>query len=129
VFQAKNLDLPRRVRFKRRKQRYHTAPSLTGIQNYKRNRMYNFSQAYMKMFPDTDVVEMDTVKGTRTAGKCVLTLLFRKSSFMLIILLPRCTQKIEKTVRAKFAPMFTTAILICPIKRDGLKKIMSISAT
>ena len=36
---------------------------------------------------------MDTVKGTRESGKCLLTLLFRSCSFMIIILLPNCTQK------------------------------------
>jgi len=35
---------------------------------------------------------MDTVKGTRSSGKCLLTLLFRSCSFMIIILLPDCTQ-------------------------------------
>ena len=38
-------------------------------------------------------MEMDTVKGSRTSGKCLLTLLFRSCSFMLIILLPDCTQR------------------------------------
>ncbi len=36
---------------------------------------------------------MDTVKGGRAAGKCLLTLLFRSCNFMLVILLPSCTQK------------------------------------
>ena len=47
----------------------------------------------MEAHPDLDVVEMDTVKGTRESGKCLLTLLFRSCSFMIIILLPNCTQK------------------------------------
>ena len=47
----------------------------------------------MEYHPDIDVVEMDTVKGSRAAGKCLLTLLFRSCNFMLIILLPKCTQK------------------------------------
>jgi IS30 family transposase len=36
---------------------------------------------------------MDTVKGGRAAGKCLLTLMFRSCNFMLVILLPNCTQK------------------------------------
>ena len=47
----------------------------------------------MAAHPDLDVVEMDTVKGGRAAGKCLLTLLFRSCSFMIIILLPNCTQR------------------------------------
>lgn len=47
----------------------------------------------MEAHPDVDVVEMDTVKGGRASGKCLLTFLFRSCSFMLVILLPTCTQK------------------------------------
>ena len=36
---------------------------------------------------------MDTVKGSRSTGKCLLTLLFRSCNFMLVILMPDCTQK------------------------------------
>ncbi len=47
----------------------------------------------MEHHPDASVVELDTVKGTRDAGKCLMTLLFRSCNFMLIILLQRCTQE------------------------------------
>ena len=47
----------------------------------------------MKAHPDLDVVEMDTVKGGRDKGKCLLTLLFRSCSFMIVILMPDCTQR------------------------------------
>ena len=47
----------------------------------------------MAAHPGVDVVEMDTVKGSRAAGKCLLTLLFRSCSFMIVILLPDCTQR------------------------------------
>ena len=46
----------------------------------------------MEAHPDLDVVEMDTVKGSRSSGKCLLTLLFRSCSFMIIILMQACTQ-------------------------------------
>ena len=41
---------------------------------------------------------MDTVKGTKETGKCLLTLLFRNSNFMLIFVLPSCTQAAVKQV-------------------------------
>lgn len=62
-------------------------------QVYRNKRTYKDFEFFMEHHPDFDVVEMDTVKGSRSSGKCLLTLLFRSCSFMLIILLPRCTQE------------------------------------
>ena len=50
-------------------------------------------ERFMDAHPDLDVVEMDTVKGGRDKGKCLLTLLFRSCSFMIVILMPDCTQR------------------------------------
>lgn len=92
VFKARNIDLPRRVRYKKRKKR--SEPRKTNInQTYRNKRTYIDFQKYTEAFPELDVVEMDTVKGTRSSGKCLHTLLFRSCSFMIIILLPDCTQK------------------------------------
>lgn len=92
VFTARNIDLPRRVRYKKR--RKYTEPRTRNIQQvYRNKRTYVDFEKYTKAFPDLDVVEMDTVKGNRDKGKCLLTLLFRSCSFMIIILLPDCTQR------------------------------------
>ena len=92
VFTARNIDLPRRVRYKKRKKR--SEPLKRNItQVYRNKRTYVDFEKYTAAFPDLDVVEMDTVKGSRAAGKCLLTLLFRSCSFIIIILLPDCTQK------------------------------------
>ncbi len=92
IFTARNLDLPRRVRYKKRKKR--AEPRQKNVQQvYRNKRTYVDFEKYTAAFPDLDVVEMDTVKGNRTAGKCLLTLLFRSCCFMIIILLPDCTQK------------------------------------
>lgn len=93
IFQARNIDLPRRVRYKKRKKHSRTSNNTTLKQAYRNKRTYIDFEHFMAAHPDTDVVEMDTVKGGRTSGKCLLTLLFRSCSFMLIILLPRCTQE------------------------------------
>lgn len=91
VFTARNIDLPRRVRYKKRKKR--SEPRHNNMrQVYRNKRTYVDFEKYTKAFPELDVVEMDTVKGSRAAGKCLLTLLFRSCSFMIIILLPDCTQ-------------------------------------
>lgn len=92
VFQARNIDLPRRVRYKKRKRQ--TSPRTRNMkQVYRNKRTYKDFERFMEAHPECDVVEMDTVKGSRDAGKCLLTLLFRSCNFMLVILLPRCTQE------------------------------------
>jgi len=91
IFKARNMDLPRRVRYKKRRRR--SEPRKKNIhQIYRNKRTYIDFEKYTAAFPDLGVVEMDTVKGNREKGKCLLTLLFRSCSFMIIILLPDCTQ-------------------------------------
>ena len=92
VFKARNIDLPRRVRYKKRKK--HSDSRTRNIkQVYRNKRTYTDFERFLEAHPDVDVVEMDTVKGGRAVGKCLLTLLFRSCSFMLVILLPNCNQK------------------------------------
>ena len=91
LLDARNLDLPRKVRFKKRRHRF-SQPSQTE-QNYRHRRTYKDFQRYTEAFPDLEVVELDTVKGSRDAGKCLMTLLFRRSGFMLVFLLNRCNQE------------------------------------
>ena len=91
VFQARNIDLPRRVRYKKRRNR-HRPDTRKKLQVYRNRRTFKDFERYLEAHPGTDVVEMDTVKGSRSSGKCLLTLLFRSCSFMIIILLRRCTQ-------------------------------------
>ena len=90
LLQARNIDLPRRVRYKRRKHRKEGYKDVKQL--YRKRRSYTNFERFIESYPDAEVVEMDTVKGNREGGKVLLTLLFRKSSFMLIFLLPRCTQ-------------------------------------
>ena len=92
VFEARNLDLHRRVRYKKRRAR-NKPQDKTLLQAYRNKRTYKDFEFYMEHHPDASVVELDTVKGTRTAGKCLMTLLFRSCNFMIIILLPRCSQE------------------------------------
>lgn len=89
VLDVRNIDLPRRVRYKKRKKRVVTNHD----QSYRSKRTYKDFLRFMEAHPEYDVVELDTVKGGRNAGKCIMTLLFRSSSFMLLFLLDRCTQQ------------------------------------
>ena len=95
LFTVKNVDLPRRVRYKLRKKRRGENPVRYA---YRNRRTYKDFLSYTEAFPEYEVVEMDTVKGSRDAGKCLMTLLFRNSSFLLIFLLPSCTQDSVKAV-------------------------------
>lgn len=94
VLDVRNIDLPRRVRYKKRKK--HAVA--THDQSYRSKRTYKDFQRFMEAHPEYNVVELDTVKGGRNAGKCIMTLLFRNSSFMLLFLLNRCTQENVITV-------------------------------
>lgn len=95
LFSVKNVDLPRRVRYKLRKKRRGENPVKYA---YRNRRTYTDFLSFVEAFPEYEVVEMDTVKGSRDAGKCLMTLLFRNSSFMLVFLLPSCTQDSVKQV-------------------------------
>lgn len=95
LFTVKNIDLPRRVRYKLRKKRRGQNPIRY---QYRNRRTYEDFLKFTEAFPEYEVVEMDTVKGRQDTGKCLMTLLFRNSSFMLIFLLPSCTQAAVKEV-------------------------------
>lgn len=94
VFTARNIDLRRRVRYKPRKKA--TRVSLSA-REFRIGRTYEDFQRYIKEHPDTAVVEMDTVEGTK-GGKVFLTMMFRSCSLMLIFLLEEKTQDCVKKV-------------------------------
>ncbi len=85
---TKNLDLRRVVRYRKlRNAKEHVPDS-----KLKDGRHYEDFQKYLSVYPDTEVVEMDTVEGTK-GGNLLLTMLFRKSKLMLAYLLPDKTKK------------------------------------
>lgn len=87
---VRNLDLPRKVRFKVKKHR--GKEEITGVAiERKFHRFYKDFRAYIEYNPNASIVEMDTVIGTRggNGGKCFLTLMFRQFHLMLIYLLPQ----------------------------------------
>jgi IS30 family transposase len=93
LFTARNIDLPRKIRFKKRKKRKPSAPS---AQKHTFGRNYNDFTSFIEQNPDIPVVEMDTLKGKREEGKVFLTLFFRNSSFMLAFVLDSCSQECVK---------------------------------
>ena len=79
---ARNIDLPRRIRFSTRKVK-RTPPKDTSI---RKGRTYDDFEKYLLDNPDVPVVEMDTVEGKK-GGKVLLTMLFKNSKLMLAFLL------------------------------------------
>jgi len=89
VFKVRNLDLPQKVKYRIRRPKR----SLTKLEyQYRQGRTYEDFKSYIEANPDESIVEMDTVKGGREKGKVFLTMIFRKSSFMLIFLMNDGTQ-------------------------------------
>jgi IS30 family transposase len=84
----KNIDLPRKVRYKPRKKRRD--PELKD-QKYKEGRRFEDFISYTEEYPEIPIVEMDTVHGGR-GGKVLLTMFFRSCSLMIAFIMEECTQ-------------------------------------
>jgi IS30 family transposase len=82
LFSARNLDLPRKVRYRPRKK---SASSFKVDKSCRIGRTYEDFLAYMYENLDTPVVEMDSVEGIK-GGKVLLTIHFREPQFMLAFL-------------------------------------------
>lgn len=82
LLEIKNIDLPKKVRFRRRNKK-------TTVYKVDKNclegRRYEDFLDYMEKHPDTPMVEMDTVEGKK-GGKVLLTLHFVNCSLMLAFL-------------------------------------------
>jgi IS30 family transposase len=80
---VKNIDLPKKVKYKVRSCSSSEAADLTIYEG----RTYKDYQAFLKEFPDTRVTEMDTVLGCEGSKKVLLTLHFDCCSLMMAYLL------------------------------------------
>ena len=94
LFSFRNIDLARKVKYKPRKDNEKRRTRTESI--IRIGRTYKDFNDYLSMNPNTSIVEMDTVEGTK-GGKVFLTLLFRNSNFMLIFLMESKTmEEVEK---------------------------------
>ena len=82
------FEIIRVVKVKPRKTRQHLEKPVPG---YRVERTHKDFERYMENHPEANVVEMDTVEGSK-GGPVLLTMLFRSCNFMLIFLLARNTQ-------------------------------------
>ena len=80
---VRNIDLPKKVTYKVRASHYTPAEDSAMYES----RTYKDYQNYIIEYPDTKVVEMDTVIGQKESGKTLLTLHFGSCSLMMAYLM------------------------------------------
>lgn len=81
LLDARNIDLPRKVRYaRRRKKKIYKVDKACRL-----NRTYADFQLYIQQHPDLPVTQIDSVEG-RKGGKVLLTIHFVKAEFMLAYL-------------------------------------------
>lgn len=81
LISAKNIDLPRKVRFRVRKKK----KTLKVDRKCRIGRTFDLFQQFMQEHPDIPVTQMDSVEGKK-GGKVLLTIHFVKTEFMLAFL-------------------------------------------
>lgn len=81
VFTARNIDLPRKVRYSKRKVKKHTKVDKA----CRIGRTYQDFKAFREENPDLPLTEIDSVEGTK-GGKVLLTIHFVKAELMLAFL-------------------------------------------
>ena len=81
LFDIRNIDLPRKVKYRPR----YKQPELKVDRGCRIGRSYSDFQKFLEANPETTVVQMDSVIG-RVGGKCLLTIHFVGTSFMLAFL-------------------------------------------
>ena len=93
LFSIKNIDLPRKVRYKVRNKNKDKKKK---DYSYRIGRKYEDFQNMLRKNPNAHIVEMDTVIGKNEKGKVLLTLIFREFNFMIARLLPDKSSKSVK---------------------------------
>jgi IS30 family transposase len=88
LLEVRNIDLPRKVKFRER----YKKPEFKVDKGCRIGRNYQEFNTFLDKNPDTAVVQMDSVIGSK-GGKCLLTIHFVDSSFMLAYLRDANTSK------------------------------------
>jgi len=81
LLDVRNIDLPRKVKFRER----YKKPEFKVDKGCRIGRNYEDFQSFLEKNPDTAIVQMDSVIGAK-GGKCLLTIHFVDTSFMLAFL-------------------------------------------
>ena len=118
VFEFSPLDFPRIVKYKKRKNSKNRRTRKE--REILINRKYDDFQKFISNHPDFNIVEMDTVEGLKDENDCFLTLLWRKSKFMLIF-------KLESQTSEEVSRIFN--ILQTLIPYDNYKRLFEVILT
>lgn len=109
LLSVKNIDLPRRVKYKVRCKQNKNKTKARKDYSYRIGRTYEDFKKLLKENPNINVVEMDTVEGIK-GGKVLLTLIFRNFNFMIARLLPDKTSKSVKKELDKIEKVIGTEL-------------------
>ena len=118
VFEFSPLDFPRIVKYKKRKNSKNRRTRKE--REILINRKYEDFQKFINNHPDFNIVEMDTVEGLKDENDCFLTLLWRKSKFMIIF-------KLESQNGEEVSRIFN--ILQTLIPYDDYKRLFEVILT
>ena len=118
VFEFGPLDFPRIVKYKKRKNSSNRRTRKE--REILINRKYVDFIEYTSNNPDLNIVEMDTVEGLKEESDCFLTLLWRKSKFMLIF-------KLENQTTEEVSKIFNTLQELIPL--DVYKSLFQVILT
>ena len=118
VFEFSPLDFPRIVKYKKRKNSKNRRTRKE--REILINRKYDDFQKFISNHPDFNIVEMDTVERLKEETDCFLTLLWRKSKFMLIF-------KLESQTSEEVTRIFN--ILQTLIPYDDYKRLFEVILT
>lgn len=86
ILSVGNIDLRRKVSYRQRKKKKEISEGFLN-QEFRKNRGYDDYLKYMEKYPDTPIIQMDTVKGCREQGKRLLTIHFCNTNMMLMLLM------------------------------------------
>ena len=90
VFDVRNIDLRRKVKYRKRKKPTDTSAK---DRSYRKDHNYEDFRKRVEKSPEASVVEMDCVEGSKTSRKVLLTMTFRRTHLVLIFLLASQTQE------------------------------------
>ena len=118
VFEFGPLDFPRIVKYKKR--RNSNKRRTRKEREILIGRTYDDFIQYVSNNPDVNIVEMDTVVGLQDESECFLTLLWRKTKFMLIL-------KMESQTTDEVTRMFEYLQYVIP--KDDYKRLFQVILT
>ncbi len=90
IFDVKNIDLRRKVKYRKRKKPTETSAK---DRSYRKDHNYEDFRKRIEKDPEASIVEMDCVEGGKKDRKVLLTMTFRRTHLVLIFVLPSQTRE------------------------------------